>query len=251
MDRLVSLAPSATASVIALDAADALVGATSHDDLEAVPALGGWLTPDLDRLAELDPDLVLTVDALQRDLHETIDAAGFEAFHHEPSTLADVLDGFEALGTAIGRPDEGRALANRARDRIDRIRDSTPDDPELRPVVYCEEWPDPPMAAGNWVPDAVAAAGGRYPFANPGERSREVDAETVIGAAPDHMVVHHCGFGEQASADTAEAWDLDAAVHVIDDSLLNQPSPTLIDGIELLADRLHGVPRADTLFTPG
>ncbi|MFC6770843.1 cobalamin-binding protein, partial [Halorubrum pallidum] len=34
-------------------------------------------------------------------------------------------------------------------------------------------------------------------------------------------------------------WSVDAPVHVIDDSLLNQPSPALIDGIERLARTFH------------
>jgi iron complex transport system substrate-binding protein len=97
------------------------------------------------------------------------------------------------------------------------------------------------MAAGNWVPDAVRAAGGRYPFVDPGERSREVDLAAVERATPDHVVVHVCGHGDRIDPATVEErdWAVDAPVHVIDDSLLNQPSPALIDGVERLARLFH------------
>ncbi|QUO47425.1 MULTISPECIES: cobalamin-binding protein [Halorubrum] len=249
--RAVSLAPSATATVAALGAADRLVGVTAHcdlaDDPDAGPAngeepptaVGGWLNPDLDRVADLDPDVVLTSDGLQADLADDCRERGLDVAHREPSTLDEAVEGFAARGADVGRPDAGERLAADARDRLDRIADAVADRP--RPTVYCEEWSDPPMAAGNWVPDAVRAAGGRYPFVDPGERSREVDPAAVERADPDRVVVHVCGHGDRVDpATVAERdWAVDAPVTVIDDSLLNQPSPALLDGVERLARLLH------------
>ena len=109
-------------------------------------------------------------------------------------------------------------------------------------MVYCEEWPDPPMAAGNWVPDVVEAAGGRYPFREPGERSAPVDGGAVRAAAPDRVVVHYCGRGAVEPPDLAARWGLDAPVTAFDDALLNQPSPRLLDGLERLTALLADAP---------
>jgi iron complex transport system substrate-binding protein len=233
--RVVSLAPSATSVLAALDATDRLVGATTHDDADA-PAVGGWLNPDYDRVADRDPDVVLTSDDLQREIRDDLHDRGLPVHHVEPRTLDDVLASFRQVATAVDLPERGARLAGDCRERVQRVRERTPED---RPVVYCEEWDDPPMAAGNWVPDAVEAAGGRYPFVDPGERSREVDADAVRTADPDHAVVHVCGKGDSTDADPATRWGLDADVHVVDDSLLNQPSPRLVDGIEELGRRLR------------
>ncbi|WP_434522650.1 cobalamin-binding protein [Halorubrum sp. AS12] len=249
--RVVSLAPSATATVAALDAADRLVGVTAHCDLpedaaagsahgvDSPTVVGGWLNPDLDRVAALEPDVVLTSDALQSDLADACREHGLDVAHREPSTLDDAVDGFAARGSDVGRPEAGERLAADARDRLDRIAEAVAD--RQRPTVYCEEWSDPPMAAGNWVPDAVRAAGGRYPFVDPGERSREVDPAAVERADPDHVVVHICGHGDRVDPETVAGrdWAVDAPVSVIDDDLLNQPSPALLDGVERLARLLH------------
>ena len=248
--RVVSLAPSATATLDAMGAADLLVGVTHHCDpgtdaggahgVEPAP-VGGWLDPNLDRGAALDPDLVCTSDGLQAAVAETCRERGFRVNHAEPATLDDALTRFRELGVAVGRETAGEALARDARDRLDAVADAIAAATRDRPVVYCEEWSDPPMAAGNWVPDAVRAAGGRYPFVDPGERSREVDAETVEAADPDHVVLHVCGHGDRVEPAVVHDrnWAIDAPIHVLDDSLLNQPSPALIDGIERLAARLH------------
>ena len=246
--RVVSLAPSATATVAALDAADVLIGVTHHCAPPAAAgsshgadpvAVGGWLNPDLDRVADLDPDVVFTSDGLQADLADDCRDRGFDVRHRAPATLEEVIATFAARGADVGRPAAGERLATDARDRLDRVADAVAGRP--RPTVYCEEWSDPPMAAGNWVPDAVRAAGGRYPFVDAGDRSREVDLETVEAADPDHVVVHVCGHGDRVDPETVENrdWDVDAPVHVIDDSLLNQPSPALLDGVERLAGLLH------------
>ena len=241
--RIVSLAPSATATLAALGLAERVVGVTAHCELDS-PTVGGWLNPDYDRLAELSPDLVCTSDALQAEIHEELEARGYNTYHHEPSRLDDVLEGFESVAAAAGAPDAGRDLRESADQRlaaVDERVEARLAEGASRPTVYCEEWSEPPMAAGNWVPDAVVAAGGRYPFVDPGDRSTEVDRETVERADPDHAVLHICGTGSQVSADRIHdrAWAVDPAVHVFDDSLLNQPSPHLIAGIEQLSQRLY------------
>lgn len=87
----------------------------------------------------------------------------------------------------------------------------------------------------------MVAAGGRYPFRGPGERSREVSQEHVERVDPDHVVIYHYGHGDAADPDllTDRGWDLDASVHVPDDDLLNQPSPALLDGVETLTELFH------------
>ncbi|SFR38156.1 cobalamin-binding protein [Halogeometricum limi] len=242
--RVVSLAPSTTATLDAMGAGDCLVGVTAHSGFDA-PTVGGWLNPNYDRIAELDPDLVCTSDGLQSDVRDELLDRGYDVCHVEPGRLADVVASFETVGEAVGRPEAGHRLAEESRARLAAVDARTPED--AAPVVYCEEWSDPPMAAGNWVPDAIEAAGGRCPFVPAGERSREVARETVEAAAPDHVVLHLCGHGDRVSAESfrERGWDVDAAVHVLDDSLLNQPSPHLLTGIETLADLIHGTDDAN------
>jgi iron complex transport system substrate-binding protein len=243
--RVVSLAPSATATLSAMGAGDLIVGVTTHCGLDR-PVVGGWLNPDYDHLAELAPDLVYTADGLQAEIAAELRERGYDVCHVEPDSLDAVVDSFATLGRAVGRPEAGEQLAADCRDRLAAVEARVPprgrDEGDPRPVVYCEEWGDPPMAAGNWVPEAVETAGGRYPFCDPGDRSQEVSRERVEDVDPDHVVIHHCGHGDRADPGLLadRGWDVDGAVHVLDDDFLNQPSPKLVEGIETLADLLHG-----------
>lgn len=237
--RVVSLAPSATETMRYFDVQDRLVATTDHCD-GPEPTVGGWLTPDVDTVAAMEPDLLLTSDPLQRDLVDELRADGYSVTHCEPRTLPDVFATMQTIGDVLEIPERAERHVATLRDRLERVQAAVGE--QGRPTVYCEEWGEPPMAAGNWVPDAVDAAGGHYPFLDPGERSREVSPDRVAAAAPDHVILHHCGAGPHGDPAVLEErdWSLQGAtVTVLDDSLLNQPSPKLIEGIERLAKILH------------
>lgn len=235
-DRIVSLAPSATDILRAIGATDRLVGTTDRD--ESGVSVGGWLTPDLDAIADLDPDLVITTDPLQADIAARLRERELETVHFEPTTLDEAITYIRAIGTAIDAQQAASQLASSVDDRIERARPGTSED--ARPVVYCEEWGDPPMVAGNWVPDVVRAAGGSYPFVPTGHRSRRIEWNEVQAATPDIAILHHCGQGHSIDADllARRGWDV-PDVCVIHDDLLNRPGPNLADAVERLAELVH------------
>ncbi|MFW6002974.1 MAG: helical backbone metal receptor [Halanaeroarchaeum sp.] len=238
--RVVSLAPSATNTLVAMGATESIVGATDHSPVEA-ESVGRWLNPSVEAIAALSPDVVFTTDALQEGVVSRLDAVDVDVVHLDPRTVEAVLASFETIGEAVGRPQQAAALEAACRDRIEAVRTRVPWSDGERPIVYCEEWDTPPMAAGNWVPEAVRIAGGEYPFVEPGERSEEISRAAVEAADPDHVILHYCGRGADVDprAFTDREWTVEATVTVFEDAWLNQPSPTLVDGIERLAAVLH------------
>ncbi|MEF8837903.1 MAG: helical backbone metal receptor [Haloarculaceae archaeon] len=241
--RVVSLAPSATNIVAALGAERELVASTDHCNAEA-QSVGGWLNPDLDRVAAYDPDVVLLTDALQEHLDVPRDE-DYDLVHVDPRTLSDVYDSIMEIADVLDRTARGADVVAEMRAGFTAVRESVPDSPDDRPVVYCEEWSDPPMAAGNWVPEIVSLAGGQYPFAAPGERSTPITQEEFERGSPDYVVLHVCGAGEDVSTDEilTRGWNAPAvrndAISVIDDSLLNQPAPQLVTAAQELARMFH------------
>lgn len=251
-DRIVSLAPSNTEILYELGAGDRVVATTAvcdHPPAAAEkPSVGGWTNPDVDAVAEHDPDLVLASDELQDEAVGRVRDAGIEVRQFTPRRLHDVFNTVKAVGEIVGRKDAARDLVDRMNERV---RERAV--PSVTARVYTEEWHDPPMAGGNWVPDLVRFAGGE-PLLEPGERSREVDAEEVRDFDPDHIVLHPCGYDDAADPGTVagrEGWgDITAVergnVHVIDDTLLNRPGPRLVDGIDRLRGLVQGSEQSRT-----
>lgn len=246
-DRIVSLAPSNTEILYALDADDRIVATTAVCDhpTEASdkPSVGGWTNPDVDAVADHDPDLVLASDALQDDAVERCREAGLTVEQLTPTRLHDVLNTVKRIGELVDRDQAAQDLVD---DLNRQIHDLSTRNRTDTPRTYCEEWHDPPMIGGNWIPDLIRMLGGDY-LINPGERSRRVTGNEIQAFDPDHIVLHYCGFDDATDPDQVldrDGWqDITAIqhdeVHVIDDSLLNRPGPRLVEGMRELHEIIY------------
>ena len=154
------------------------------------------------------------------------------------------------MAEALGAPERGRDLAERLAQRVAAVSERTQRIRE-RPSVACVEWIDPLMAAGNWMPELVALAGGGNLFGDPGSDSPWLDWETLRAADPDVIVVLPCGFdlprtrAELPPLLAQPGWaELRAVengrVYLTDgNQYFNRPGPRLAESLELLAEILH------------
>jgi len=168
----------------------------------------------------------------------------------EPRALPDVFADIERVAQALNVPENGSALVQRMKWRMQEIEDRTRTLP-ARPTVVCVEWLDPLMAAGNWMPELVKMAGGENLFALAGEHSPWMTWAQLLETDPDVAVVLPCGFDirrsrENISALTSKSgWSRLRAVrtgrvYLTDgNQYFNRPGPRLVESLEILAEILH------------
>ena len=277
--RIASLLPSATEIVFAVGAGAEVVGISHGCDYPAAArglpvltgpavethglpqaeidaAISGLLAAggstyriDVSRLRELRPDLVIT-QALcdicavsERQVHRVVheEQLGARVLTLTPLDLDGVARSLEEVGEAAGRPAEGARLAAEMRERM------TPRVPASSPLrVAALEWLDPPYAAGHWVPEQIARAGGEDALGRAGEKSERVTWSAIAASRPDVVLLLPCGLSLDEVVREAEAlarrpewralpavacgavWALDA------NAWFSRPGPRLIDGIEAI-----------------
>ena len=215
-------------------------------------------TLDVDTLAALKPDLILTQAACDvcaisaADVDAAVRKAGVDTrvLPLSPATLADLFTDILAVGKATGRLAEARELVARLHARINSLACRVGTLPD-RPRVAVIEWLDPPMAAGNWVPEMVRLAGGVDVLGKPGDHSHWITWDDVAAADPDVVILVPCGFpldrvvAEAGSAAVRPHLEKlracrDGMVFAIDGHhLFNRPGPRLVDSLEVLAEVLH------------
>ena len=182
-----------------------------------------------------------------------------------PMALGDVFDDIEAVAGALGIPDRGRELAAELKARLDVLRTRAAG-LGSRPRIACIEWIDPPMHAGNWVPELVEIAGGKVMAGEPGRHSGYFEFEELLSMDPDVIAVMPCGFdiartGAEMPALAAQpGWnDLSAVrggrVFLTDgNQYFNRPGPRVVESAEILAELLHpdefGFGHRDSGWTP-
>ncbi|MGA2026560.1 MAG: helical backbone metal receptor [Syntrophobacteraceae bacterium] len=124
--KLISLAPTQTEIVAALDAVEDLAGLTEDcnfpDSVCRLPRFGSWYSPDIRAILDAGPDLVLTFGSHQEEVREVLEESGVRVYHSEPPTIAAALAAFGEIASLIGRTENCDRLIESLEKRLGRIR---------------------------------------------------------------------------------------------------------------------------------
>jgi iron complex transport system substrate-binding protein len=254
--RIVSLACSNTEIVWALGCADRLVGVDDHSDwpedvVGPLPKVGPDLEIDVDKVAELEPDLVLatlTVPGHEKVV-ERLEAAGLPFIAPEPVSLDDVYRDVEHIGDLLGVPERAAEVVAGMKAALD-----APPPPEDAPTVMIQWWPKPVITPGrlSWATDVIRAAGGRALLGSEDIKSRPMTDDEVAELAPDAVVLSWCGVHpDKYRPDIIlgnDHWqELDFVqknrVFCIGEPYLGRPGPRLVDGVRLMREVVESIRR--------
>jgi iron complex transport system substrate-binding protein len=164
------------------------------------------------------------------------------------STLGGEWDDIRRVGAAIGHAAEADVLALRLEADVAAIAAHARTD---RPGVLAIEWLDPLFLAGHWVPEMIAAAGGRDLGAATGSHSTIRAWDEVMALDPDLVFVILCGFDaargrhelRQITDERARDWLGKRQVIVLDgNAYTSRPGPRLVEGIRQMAAALRDTP---------
>ncbi|MDA1264744.1 MAG: helical backbone metal receptor [Planctomycetota bacterium] len=194
--RLVSLCPSLTETVFDLGRGEDLVGRTRYCVLpqpqaQAVEDVGGTKSPNVARILELAPDLVLlNEEENRRGDHEALVAAGVRCHTSFPRAPADIPPLLRELGGLIGSPGAGERLAR----EVEAARAALTMPPSAVSFVYLI-WRKPWMGADRttFASGLLEAAGGanalgraaaRYPALTLAELAVLDPARVLLSSEP-------------------------------------------------------------------
>ncbi len=253
--RLITLAPSNAELVAAVGCIDRLIACEDSSDwpeqLASLERLGPDLNPDLDRVAALKPELVLsslTVPGMER-IVTGLRRRGVPQLVLAPRSVDDVLANLDTLGARLGVAEAAsaaRAKMERERAALLAMRGGTP----LR--VYLEWWPRPMFTPGAdcFSNELITLAGGINVFGDREGSSVEITAEELKQARPDVCFVSWCGVAE-AKLDPQNLIKrpglerLKAALwgHVfkLDEQFSGRPGPRMLEAARIMARGIERV----------
>jgi iron complex transport system substrate-binding protein len=214
---------------------------------------------DAERLLELSPDVIVTqaqcdVCAVRYEdvvslVQRTPALAKTQIVALQPSTLAEIFDDIQRVGTAVGAERAAAAFVDSLQARIDRIAASTSSLP--RPRVICIEWVDPLMLAANWTPALIELAGGESGLTVANQHSTYAGWQATVEYDPEVILIAPCGFDlPRAEQEARRLLDLpgwrslaavrEGRVYLIDgNAYLNRSGPRIVDSLEIVAHLLH------------
>jgi len=250
--RIVSLAPSHTEILFALGLGSRVVGVTRYcnypEEAKEKEKIGGFATPDPEKIIALEPDLILASGTLQKSFVAELEEKGQTVFWLYPHTVEDIVESFERIGEITGRVAAAKELRKRIEERIRVVQENVRDIPEREKVtVFRVMGLDPLGTIGGdaFQTDVYRLAGGRNIFGNTKKDYFQFELETLITLEPDIIVI--CSEDEEeakARIKSQKGWEGLTAVKtdrivVISCDLICRPSPRIAQTIEVLAKKFY------------
>lgn len=249
--RLVTMAASLTEIVFALGLGARLVGVEQFSDYpsaaRALPKIGSYKHPDLERIVALRPDLCLAIqDGNPPHVLARLRALGIPVYVADPRNLPGVIATVAEIGRLLGSGAKAGELAAALSRRYQRLKDLA-GQATRRPHVFFQIGVAPIVSAGShtFLDELITTAGGLNLAAGRTPYPR-FSLEQVLVLRPEVIIItsmERGGAFEQVKAGW-ERWPTLPAVRsrrifLVDSDLVDRPAPRLLDGLELLFRLIH------------
>ncbi|MGA8203681.1 MAG: cobalamin-binding protein, partial [Woeseiaceae bacterium] len=205
--RVVTLAPNLAELAFAAGAGDTLVGVSAYSDYPpaaaGLPEVGDAFAVDRERLATLEPDLLLAwesgtpvhvVDELRR--------GGYRVETIRTRSLEDVARALRRIGELTGHADTADRAADAYDAELAAIADQYADREPIRVFYQVSARPLYTVNGKHYVSELIRLCGGRNVFADLGELAPAVDVEAVVARDPE-AILASSDAGEDAFAQWA------------------------------------------------
>jgi len=262
--RIVSLSPNLTEILFALGLEpESIVGVTRFCDhppeAGQIDVVGGIVDPNLERIASLEPDLVLATRGVPLETMTSLERLGLPVYALETRGEIDqILTNIRLIGAVTGRRAAGEKLADTLQGRIDRLTARLQDVPAAeRPRVYYGDLEGPHWTAGpgSFIHALITLAGGQNIAAQAPAAWTPLSLETIVAADPQVYLGTFDPAAESADEARARAGDLlrnhegwratrlgkatSPRIMMVATDRLQRPGPRVIDVLEEFARFLH------------
>ena len=252
--RIVSLAPSNTEIVCAIDACDRLVGVTDFDDYPAdvveIDKVVTMAQVDVEAVVAAEPDLVLAAgnELTPTAIIDQIADLGMPVLVLYPESLDEVSANIELVGMAVGRDGEAAALVGEMATRVEAVEEAVADLERPRTFYEVSVFEGTIYTAGerSFLASLIETAGGEPVTGD--ALSTSIELEELVAVDPELILLGDATYDPTITPETVaqrQGWETMTAVDdgrvvvVSEDVVITRPGPRIVDGLEALARVIH------------
>lgn len=249
--RIIGLIASLVETVYALGLGKRMVGATTWCDYpeaaKHLPRVGSYTAPNLERIVELSPDLVLaTREGNPSWVVDKLTAAGIPVYVTSPKDPQQVPDSLARLGLVCGVEKRGKELAQRMRDQLSAVEKRLKGAPMRPTLLIIGSRPLISAAKGTLNHELMVMAHAKNIAADaPGPWPR-LSMEYVVQHKPQVVLLSTMERGQNLKRELAYWRTLPGVgdrpgvrVVSINSDFIHRPGPRLGLGLEALARAVH------------
>jgi iron complex transport system substrate-binding protein len=267
--RIISLAPSTTEILFALELGDCVVGVTRYCDYPAsadkIAKVGGYVDPNYEEIVALKPDLTILLTS-HRDAKAELQKLGLRTLSTPHETIGDIHEAIRLIGEACNRKKQADTLLDRLTRRTQTVQKAVQGEQRPRVLICIGRDTRSGRLSGMYMAgrhgfydEIIQMAGGVNAYDNEPVAYPQVSAEGVLQMNPDvivDLVSPMIDPGEKAREDIEKQWRqlrMVAAVrtgrvHAVVGIHALRPGPRYAEFLEQLARLLHpdAFPKDDT-----
>ena len=247
--------------LFAFGLADRIIAVGDYDELPPAygdkPRIGGLLNPNIEKIIEFKPDLVITYGS-QDILRDRMKELGIRIYPFTHGSISQTLDYMVALGRTVGAEDRAREIEQRIHQTFDEIRSRAP---AVHPKVLLVH--DRGVGAlGSFYSvggkafqnELIEIAGGENIFADVDKEVMQPSMEAVLQRGPEIIIeTLPSGLPDQEADRRKSDWNklaklpavMNKHVFIIGEDYMLVPGPRLDLAARKFSEIIQGVPGTD------
>lgn len=250
-DKIISLAPGNTEILFALGLSEKIIGVDNYsnypEEAESIEKIGDAFNLNMEKIIELEPDLILTLKGNEEAISEFLDL-GIAVYTLDVNNMDNVLEDISEIGKLTNSLYEVEELLSEMRGEIKRIKNLVADvSEEEKPKVFYMVWNEPIMSAGKgtFINDLIEQANGINIVESDGlEGWLEYSLERLIEHNPDVIIAPKSLAPTPETITNDERFSsikavLENRVVIVDDDPVTRIGPRIVEGFLQIAQALY------------
>ena len=247
--RIVSLAPSVTETLFALNAGASVVGVSDYCDyppeVRSLPHVGSFLTPNLEAIIALRPTLVIGL-WLSSDVRQirALKSMGYPVLLVKDGSLEEIDNSIEAVGARIGREIEAHHLVAQIRAQIAAVRERLAAVKSERALMLVGHQPIVAVGRGTYLDELLKIAHAENIAAAANEEWPHLSMEYIIAMRPEVILDGSMGNDPSSSSSFWEKYPTIPAVRErrvfgYPENPILHSGPRVGQSLEMIARMIH------------
>ncbi|MBW9150749.1 ABC transporter substrate-binding protein [Clostridium estertheticum] len=246
--RIIAIAPNITEGIYALGKGTSLVGRSDYDDYPAkankVTSVGGLLKPNIEKIVELKPDVVIASTHFDKDVIKKLEGLNIKVVVlYGEENFAGVYDTMSKLGKIVNASDKALSIISDMQKKVADVTKKVKG--AKKPTVYYVagfgKSGDFTAGKDTFIGNMIDMAGGENVAKD--VVGWKYSVEKLVEKNPDVLICSKLYDSKKGIEATSGYKDLKAVksgkLLQVDENIIARQGPRLADGLEAIAKLIH------------